>query len=162
MAHRWGNNGNSDRRYFLGFQNHCRWWLQPQNSKTLVPWKKNYEQPRQHIKNQKHYFTDKGPHSQSYSFSSSHIRMWEVDHKGWVPKNWCFWTVVLEMTLESSLDRKEIKSVNPKRNQPWTFIGRTDAEAPTLWLPDAKSQLIRKDPDVWKDWRQKEKRVAED
>ena len=79
--------------------------------------------------------------------------------KGWAPKNWCFWTMVLEMTLESPLDSKEIQPVNPKRNQPWIFIGRTDAEAeaPILWLPDTKSQLIRKDSDVGKDWGQKEK-----
>ena len=86
--------------------------------------------------------------------------MWELDHKeGWASKNWCFWTVVLEKTLESPLDCKEIQPVNPKRNQPWIFIGRTDAEAetPILWSPDAKSWLIRKDPDVGTDWRQKEK-----
>ena len=89
--------------------------------------------------------------------------MWELDHKeGWAPKNWCFWTVVLEKTLEIPLDCKEIKSVNPKGNQSWIFIRRTDVEAPILWLPDAKSQLIRKDPDAGKDWRQEEKGMAED
>ena len=88
--------------------------------------------------------------------------MWELDHKeGWEPKNWCFW-IVLENTLESPLDGKEIKPVNPNENQPWIFIGRTDAEAPVLWPPDAKSQLIEKDPDAGKDWKQKEKEVAED
>ena len=100
------------------------------------------------------------PYSQSYSFSSSCVQMWELDYKeGWAPKNWCFWTMVLEKTLKSPLDSKEIKPVNPKRNQPWIFIGRTDAEAeaPILWLPDVKSQLIRKDSDVEKDWGQKEK-----
>ena len=87
----------SDRLSFLGLQNHCRWWLQPPNLKTLAPWKKNYDQPRQYIKKQRHYFADKGPYSQSYGFSSSHVRMWELDQKeSWVPKNWCFWTVVLE------------------------------------------------------------------
>ena len=89
-------------------------------------------------------------------FSSSHVWMWELDHEeGWVPKNWCFWTVVLERTLESPLDSKEIKSVNPKGNQSWIFIGRTDAEAdaPISWPPDVKSLLIRKDPDAGKDWR---------
>ena len=97
-------------------------------------WKKSYDQPRQHIKNQRHYFTNKGPSSQSYGFSSGHVQMWELDYKeSWVPKNWCFWTVVLEKTLESTLDSKEIKPVNPKGNQPWIFIGRTDAEAPVLW-----------------------------
>ena len=111
------------------------------------------------------YFANKGLHSQSYGFSSSHVWMWELDHKeGWVPKNWCFWTVVLEKTLESPLDCKEIKPVNPKGNQPWVFIGRTDgeAEAPILWPPDAKNWLIWKDPDAGKDWRQEEKGMRED
>ena len=103
------------------------------------------------------------PYSQSYGFSSSYIWMWEVDHKeGWAPKNWCFLIVVLEKTLESPLNCKVIKPVNPRGNQPWIFIGRTDAEASVLWLPDAKSQLIGNDPDAGKDWRQKEKRAAED
>ena len=96
-------------------------------------------------------------------FSSSHVCMWELDHKeGWVPKNWCFLIVVLEKTLESPLDCKEIKPVNPKGNQPWIFIGRTEAEAPLLWSPDSKNQLSGKDPDAGKDWRQKEKGAAED
>ena len=106
---------------------------------------------------QRHYFSDKGPYSQSYGFSSSHIRMWELDHKeGWVPKNWCFQTVVLEKTLESPLGCKEIKPVN-KGNQPWIFILRTDAETPILWLPDRKSHLKGKDLDAGKDWGQQEK-----
>ena len=88
--------------------------------------------------------------------------MWELDHKeGWALKNWCFWIIVLEKTLESPLDCKEIRPY-PKRNQPWMFIGRTDAEAPILWPPDAKSQLIGKDPDAGKDWRQEEKGTTED
>ena len=90
-------------------------------------------------------------------------RMWELDHKeSWEPKNWCFWTVVLAKTLESPLDCKEIQPVNPKGDQPWIFIGRTDAEAPILWPPDAKNWLIRKDPDAGKDWRQEEKGMTED
>ena len=98
----------------------------------LAPWKKSYDQPRQHIKNQGHYFTNKGPSSQSYGFSSSQIWMWELDHKeSWALKNWCLWTVVLEKTLESPLDCKEIQLVHPKGNQSWIFIGRTDAEAET-------------------------------
>ena len=124
-----------------------------------------YDQPRQHIKKQRHYFADKDPYSQSYGFSSSHVWMWELDHKeGWVLKNWCFWTVVLEKTLESPLDCKEIQPVNPKGNQPWIFIGRTDAEAetPILWPPDEKTWLIGKDPDAGKDWGQKEKGTTED
>ena len=106
------------------------------------------QEPRQHIKKQGHHFADKGPYSQSYSFSSSHVRMWELAHEdGRGLKNWCFQTVVLEKTPESLLDYKEIKPVNPKGNQPWLFIGRTDTEteAPTLWPPDAKSWLIGKD-----------------
>ena len=97
--------------------------------------------------------------------SSSRVRMWELDHKeGWVPKNWCFQIVVLKKTLEITLDSKEIKKVNPKGNQPWILIGRTDAEteAPVLWPPDGKSWLTGKDSDVEKDWRQKENGAAED
>ena len=155
MANRWGN---SERFYLLELQNHCTWWLQP-------PWKKSDDQPGQHIKKQRYYFADKGPCSQSYGFSSGHVWMWELDHKeSWVPKNWCFWTVVLEKTLESPLDCKEIQPVHPKGNESWIFIGRTDdeAETPILWPPDAKNWLIWKDPDAGKDWRQEEKRTAED
>ena len=111
------------------------------------------------------YFANKGPSSQGYGFSSSHVWMWELDYKGiWVQKNWCFWTVVLEKTLESLLDFKEIQPVHPKKDQSWVFIGGTDAEAetPILWLPDAESWLIRKDPDAGKDWGQEEKRMTED
>ena len=105
----------------------------------------------------------KGLSSQSYGFSSSHVWMWELDHKeSWVPKNWCFWTVVLEKTLESPLGCKEIKPVNPKGNQCWIFIGRTDVEAPILWPPDAKNWLTGKDPDAGKDWRQEEKGTTKD
>ena len=129
----------------------------------LAHWKESYDKPRQHIKRQRHHFANKGPSSQSYGFSSSHVWMWELDHKeGWVPKNWCSWTMMLVKNLESPLDYKETKPVNPKGNQPWIFIGRTDAEAeaPVLWPPDTKSQLIGKDPDAGKDWKQK-KTVAE-
>ena len=131
--------------------------------RQLVPWKESYDKPRQHIKKQRHHFVSKSLCSQSYAFSSSHVQMWELNHKeGWALKNWCFWTVVLEKTLESPLDSKEIKPVNPKGNQPWIFTGRTDAEAPKLWLPDAKNWLIGKDPDGGKDWRQEEKTAAHD
>ena len=112
-----------------------------------------------------HYFANKGTSSQSYDFSSSHVWMWELDYKeSWAPKNWCFWTVVLEKTLESPLDCKEIKPVNPKGNQPWIFIGRTDAEAEAaiFWPPEVKSWLIWKDPDAGKDWRPEEKGMTED
>ena len=115
---------------------------------------------RQHIKRQRHYFTNKSPTSQSYGFSSSHVWMWELGYKeSWWPKNWCFWTDVLEKILESPLDCKEIQPVHPKGNQSWIVIGRTNAEAetPILWPPDVKNWLIRKDPDTGKDWRQEEK-----
>ena len=116
--------------------------------KTLAPWKKSYDKSSQSIKKKKLHYADKGPYSQRYGLSSSHIRMWELDHKeDWVPKNWCFWTVVLEKTLESPLDFKEIQPVHPKGNQSWVFIGRTnaEAEAPILCPPDAKSWLTGKD-----------------
>ena len=132
----------------------------------LTPWKKIYDQPRQHIKKQRHYFANKGPSSQSYGY----VLMWELDYKeSWAPKNWCFWTVVLEKTLESPLDCKEIQPVHPTRpeysgGQSWVFIGRTDVEAetPIIWPPDAKSWLIGKDPDAGKDWGQEEKGTTED
>ena len=124
----------------------------------LAPWKKSYNKPRWHIKYQRHYFANKDPSSQSYGFSSSHIWMWKLSHKeGWALKNWCFRIMVLDKTLESPLDCKEIKPVNPKGNQSWISIGRTDAKAPILWPPDGKRQLIRKDPDAGRDWRQEEK-----
>ena len=113
---------------------------------------------------QGHYFANKGQSSQNYGFSSSHVWMWELHYKeSWVLKNWCFWTVVLEKTLESPLDCKEIQLVHPKGNQSWLFIGRTDAEAeaPILWLPDARNWLIGKDPDTGKGWKQK-KGMTED
>ena len=128
-------------------------------------WKKSYDQSRQHIKKKKHYFANKGPYSQSYGFSSSYVWMWEFDYKeSWAPKIWCFWTVVLEKTLKSSLDCKEVQPVHPKGNQSWIFIGRTDAEAetPILWPSDTKNWLIGKDPDAGKDWRQEEKGMTKD
>ena len=160
MANRQGNNGNSNRLYFLGLQNHCRWWLQPWNEKTLAPWKKSYDQPRQHIRKQRCYFVDKSLSSQSYGFSSSSSHVWELEYKeSRAPKNWCFWTMVLDKTLESPLDSKEIQPINPKGNQSSIFTGRTDAEAetPIFWSPDAKNWLIGKAPDARKDWRQEEK-----
>ena len=131
----------------------------------LAPWKESCDQPRQHIEKQRHYFANKGPSSQGYGFSSSHVWMWELIYKErWAPKNWCFWTVVLEKSLESPLDSKEIQPVHPKGDQSWVFIGRTDIEAktPILWPPDAKSWLIWKNPDAGKDWRQEEKGMTED
>ena len=131
----------------------------------LAPWKKSYDQPRQHIKKQRCYFANKGPCSQSYGFSSSHVRMWELDYKeSWAPKNWRFWTVVLEKTLENPLDCKEIQPVNPKGNQSKIFIGMTDFEAksPKLCPPDVNNWLLGKDPDAGKYWRQEEKGTTED
>ena len=115
--------------------------------KEAYSWKESYDQPRQLIKKQRHYFANKGPYSQRYGFSSSHVGMWELDYKeNWALKNWCFWTVVLEKTLESPLDCKEIKPVNPKGNQSWIFIARTDAEAepPVIWPPNVKSDSLEK------------------
>ena len=130
----------------------------------LVEMQEKYDQPRQHIKKQRHYFAKKGPSSQSYGLSNSHVWMWELDCKeNWVPKNWCFWTMVLGKTLESPLDCK-LKAGNPKGNQSWIFIERTDAEAeiPILWPPDVKNQLIEKYPNAGKDWGQEEKGETED
>ena len=119
-----------------------------------TPWEKSYDQPRQHIKKQRHYFANKHQSNQGYGFSSGHVWIWELDYKErWAPKNWCFWTVVLEKTLENPLDCKEIQPVHPKGDQSWVFIGRTDVEAetPILWTLDANSWLIWKDPDAGKD-----------
>ena len=130
----------------------------------LAPWKKSYDQPRQSIKKQRCYFADKSLSSQSYGFSSSRVWMWELDYKeSWVPKNRYFWTAVLEKTLESPLDYKEIQPVNPKGNQSWILIGRTDveAEATKLCPPDAKNWLTGKHPDAKKDRGQEEKEATE-
>ena len=130
----------------------------------FTPWKESYDQPRQSIKKQRHYFFNKGTSNQGYGVSSGHVWMWELDYKeSWAPKNWCFWPVVLK-THESPWDCKEIQPVHPKGDQSWVFIGRTDAEAeaPILGPPDAKSWLIWKDPDAGKDWGQEEKRTTED
>ena len=138
---------------FSWFKNHWGWWLQPWNN------------PRQHIKKQRYHFVAKDPSCQSYGFPSKHVRMWELNNQeAWMPKSWYFWIVVLEKTIESSVDSKEIKLVNPKGNWPWVFIGRSNAEAetPILWKPGVKSQHTGKDPDAGKDLRQKEKAVAED
>ena len=120
---------------------------------------KLYDKPRQCIKKQRHHFADRSPYNQSYGFSSSHVGMWELDHKeGWALKNSCFW-IVLEKILESPWIAR--KSVNPNGNQPWIFIERTDTQATIFWPPDGKIWLIGKDPDAGKDWRQ-EKGVTED
>ena len=131
----------------------------------LAPWKNNYVKPRQCFKKHRHHFADKGPYSQGHGFSSSHVWMWQLGYKeSWAPKNWCFWTVVLEKTLESPLDFKEIQPVHPKGNQPWIFFGRTDAKVatPILWPPDAKNWLSGKDLDAGKNWGQEKKGTTED
>ena len=123
--------------------------------KRLTPWKESYDQPRQHIKKQRHYFAIKGPYSQIYGFSNSHILMWELNHKeAWALKNWCFWTVVLEKTLESPLDCKEIKPVSPEYSLEGLML-----KLKLLWpSPFLKSRLIRKDPYSGKNWWQQQRR----
>ena len=131
----------------------------------LTPWKESYDQPREHIQKQRHYFANKGPTSQGYGFSSGQVWMWELDcEESWALKNWCFWIVVLEKTLESPLYCKEIQPVHPKGDQSWVFIGRTNAEAetPILWPPHAKNWLLGKDPDAGRYWGQEEKGTTED
>ena len=161
-ANRLANNRNSERLYFLGLQNHCRWWLQPATAgdcnheinRRLLLGRKTVSILQRIIIKQNHYFTNKGLSSQSYGFSSSHVWMWELDYKeSLTPKKCCFWNVVLEKTLENPLDCKEFKPVNPKGNQSWIFIGGSDAEVetPILWPPDVKNWLIGKDSDAGKD-----------
>ena len=135
-----------------------------QRKDLSLPWKKNYNRPRHHIKKWRHHFADKALYSQSKGFSSSQTQTWELDHKeGWVLKNWYFQTVVLEKILESPLN-SNIKPVNPKRNQPWNSLEGLDAEAetPVLWAPDMKSLFIGKETDPGRVWGQKEKGETED
>ena len=161
MTNRSGNNGNSERLCYFGLQNHCRWWLQPWNQNTFAPWKKNYDQPRQHIRKQRHYFTNKVK-AMVFPVVMYRCESWTIKKAEFqridALELWCW------RRLESPLDCKKIKPVHPKGNQSWIFIGRTDAEAatPTLWPPDAKNWLTRKDPDAGKDWRQEEKGTTED
>ena len=127
----------------------------------LAPWKKSYDKRRQHIKSRGVTLQTKVGIVKAMVFPGTHVQMWKLDYKeGWMLKNWSFQTVVLEKTLKNPLDSK-IKPVNPKGNQPWIFIERTEAEAPILWPPDVKSGLIRKDPDAGRDWRQEEKGTTE-
>ena len=128
---------------------------------TLVVAKHTHKSYDKH--RQRHHLVNKSTYSQSYGFSSSRVQMWELDHKeGWVPKNQYFWIMVLEKTLESPLDIKEIKPVNPKGNQAWIFIGRTDTEVPILCSANVKSQFTGKDPNAGKDWGQEKKEATED
>ena len=131
----------------------------------LTPWKESYDQPKELIKKQRHYSVNKSRSNQGYGFSSGHVWMWKLDYKeSWELKNWCFWRVVLEKTLESPLDFKDIQPVHPKGDQSCVFIAKTDVEAetPILWSPDAKNWLIWKVPDAGKDWGQEEKGTTED
>ena len=163
MANRWENNGNSDR--LLGGSQITADGDYSHEIKRFLFFGRKAMTNLDSISKNRHYFANKGLSTLSYSFSSSHVWMWELDYKeSWALKNWCFWTVVLEKTLESPLDCKEIQPVHPKVDQSWVFIGRTDVEAetPILWPPDAKSWLIWKDPDTGKDWGQEEKGTTED
>ena len=118
MANRWRNSGNSGRLYFWGAPKSLQMVAAAMKLKDTTPWKESYHQPGQHIKKQRHYFVNKGSSSQGYGFSCSHVWMWELDYKkSWVLKNWCFWSVVLEKTLESPLNCKEIQPVHPKGDQ---------------------------------------------
>ena len=150
---------------YFGLQNHYRWWLQPWIKRCLLLGRKDMANLDSILKSRDITLPTKVCLvKEIYGFSSCHVRMWELDHKeGWALKNRCFWTVVLEKTLERPLDCKEIQSVNPEGNQFWILIGRTDfeAEAPILWPPH-ENWLIGKDPDVGKDWRWEEKGLPED
>ena len=153
MANRWGNNGNSGFFLFLGASKSLQMVIAAMKFKDTL-WKESYDQPRLHIKKQRHYFVNKGPSSQGCSFSSGHLWMWNLDYReSWALNNWWFWTVLLDKTLESPLDSKEIQPVNPKGHQSWLFTVRSDAEAetPILWPPDVKHWLIWKDLHAGKD-----------
>ena len=162
MANRWGNNGNSERLYFGGSKITTDGDCSHEIKRSLLLGRKLMTNPDSMLKN-RHRFADKDPSSQSYGFSSGHVWMWELDYKeSWAPKNWCFWTVVLEKTLESPLDCKEIQPVSPKGSQSWIFIGRTEAEISVLWPPGAKNWFFGKSYDAGKDWRQEEKGMTKD
>ena len=165
MANGWGEKWKQWQTIFSWAPKSLQMVMEPMKLKDARPWKKSYNKLKECIKKQRHHFANKGVSSQSYGFSSGHVQMWELDHKeGWASKNWCFQTLVLENTLRSPLGSKEIKPVNPKGNQSWIFIERTDAEgeAPVLEPFDEISQLIEKDSDAEKDWEQGEKEAAED
>ena len=157
MANRYRNNGNSDRLYFGGLQNHCRWWLQPWNWKTLAPWKKSYDQPRQHIKKQRHYLADKGLYSQSYGFSCWTITKVECQRIG-ASELWC-WRRLLRVSWTARRSNMSIlKEISPEYYwKDWYSL-----EVPILWPPDVKNWLIGKNQDAGKDWRQEKKGTTDD
>ena len=168
MINRWGKSGSSESFYFLGLQNHCGQWLQPWNYKILAPWKESYDQPRQHIKKQRHYFANKGPSSYvkstvfpvvMYGCESWTIKKAEYQRID-AFKLWC-WRRLLRVPLTA---RRSNQSTIKESNTEYSLIGKTDAEteAPILWPFDANSRLIGKDADGGKDWRQEEKRAAEE
>ena len=161
MANRWGNNGTDDWLYILGLQNHSRWWLQLWNSRCLLLARKAMTNLDSILKSRDITLLTRIGLDKAMDFSSRHVWMWELDHKeGWAPKNWCFWTVVLEKTLESSLVSQEIFSVNPKGNQSWIFWSwRWNSNTLATWC---ENWLLRKDPDAGKDQRQEEKGMTED
>ena len=165
MANRWGNSGNSGWLYSFWAPKSLQMVIAATKLKDAYSSEKSYDQPRQHIEKQRHYFANKSLSRQGCGFSSGHVWMWELDYKeSWAQKNWFVCTVVLEKTLKSPLNCKEIQPVHPKGDQSWVFFGRTDVEAetPILWPPDAKSWLIWKDSDAGKDWRWEEKGTTED
>ena len=165
MGNRWGNSGNSVGLYFFGSKITADGDCSHEIKRCLLLGRKVMTNLGSTLKKQRHYFANRGPSGQGYGFSSGHVWMWEQDcEESWVPKSWCSWTVVLEKTLESPLDCKEIQSVHPKVDQSWVFIGRTDAEAETTipWPPHGKSWLIGKDPDAGRDWGQEDKEKTED
>ena len=148
-----GNSGNSERLYFLEFQNHCRWWLQPWNWKTVAPWKKSYDQPRQYIKKQRHYFVNKGTSCQSYGFSSSHVWMWGLDHKAECRRIdafelWC-WRRFLRVPWTARRSNQSIlKDISPEYALEGLML---KLKLPILWPATMKNWLIGKDPDAGKD-----------
>ena len=165
MANRWRNSGNSDWLYFWGFKITGDGDCSLESKRHLLLGRKLMTNLDSILKSRDITLPTKIHLVKTIVFSSSHVWMWELDHKeSWVPKNWCFWTVVLEKTLESPLDCKGIPPVHPKGDQSWIFIGRTDAEAETLilWSPEAKSWLIWKDPNAGRDWRWEKKGMTED
>ena len=164
MPNRWGNSVNSGRLYFAGAPKSPQMVTAAIKLKDIYSLEESYDQPRQHIKKQRHYFANKGPSSQSYGFSSNHVWMWKLDYKeSWAPKNWCFWTVVLEKTLESPLDCKDIQPVHFKGISPEYSLKGLMLKLKLQYFlpPDGKNWLTGKDPDAGKDYRQEEKGTTE-
>ena len=154
MANTWGNNGNNDRLHFLGLQNHCRWWLHYEIKRCLLLGWKAMTNLDNILQSRDMTLPTKVHRVKAMVFPAVMYRVRVGYKESWVPKNWCFWTVVLEKTLESPLDCKEIQPVHSEGDQPWDFFWRNDtkAETPVLWPPHAKNWLIGKDPDAGRDW----------